>query len=111
MHYKIRYITFIDSSLKMIPCILQAIENGDLRELKVQVRRLNNCQKDKIEHLDVCEVLQDERCPTTLVECAGIYSSPKEGENRSYYMTLLAYAGYHGRIDMINHLISEGASK
>ena len=34
MHYKIRYITFIDSSLKMIPCILQAIENGDLRELE-----------------------------------------------------------------------------
>ena len=45
--------------------------------------------------LDVVEMIKDE---------------PRKRPIR-YPMTLLAYAGYHERSDIIDHLIEEGASK
>ena len=44
--------------------------------------------------LDVVEMIKDE---------------PRK--SLTYPMTLLAYAGYHERSDIIDHLIEEGASK
>ena len=85
---------------------LQAIKNGQLEILKQKVRKLT-----REDQLVVYEELESEWCPKTLVECAGGYFSPKEREKQPYHMTLLAYAGYHGRIDMINLLLPKEASE
>ena len=43
-------------------------------------------------------------------EVLNVYEEIRDGRLR-YPMTLLAYAGYHDQTDMINYLISKGASK
>ena len=87
------------------------IDNGDLTKLQNQVTWLKNCQhgNSSFKDLVIREELVSEWCPTTLDECAGGYSSSEGRSKQPFNMTLLAYAGYHayGRIDMVNHLLSE----
>ena len=75
---------------------LQAIENGQLAELKAAVQSMQQETGVPREHyLDVC------------VQVPGPKTSPKD----QHPMTLLAFAGYHARKDMLEFLIREGASK
>ena len=75
---------------------LQAIENGQLAELKAAVQSMQQETGVPREHyLDVC------------VQVPGPKTSPKD----KHPMTLLAFAGYYARKDMLDFLIHGGASK
>ena len=84
----------------------QAIENDEddqLENLRAAVTALKSDRFDQLTSanteqgmhiyaLDVCEMVPD-----------------PSADDRSYPMTLLAYAGYHAKMKMLKFLISEGA--
>ena len=82
----------------ILNCIFQAIENGKLlAELKAAVQSMQQESRVPREHyLDVC------------VKVPGV---DKDNLYDRHPMTLLAFAGYHARKDMLDFLIDEGARK
>ena len=74
----------------------QAIEEDQRHDLEVAVKAMKRSTQVPSEHvLDVCDMVPD---PVT--------DPPIE-----YPVTLLAFAGYHARFDMLDLLIEEGARK
>ena len=71
----------------------QAIKNDELNKFKDAVQEMICSAVPGTHCLDVCEMVTD------------VAADPPV----QYPMTLLAFAGYHARYDMLKFLISEGA--
>lgn len=69
-------------------CLPQAIENNQFAEFQEAVKAMTNSAVPTEYCLDVCEMIE-----------------------QNYPMTLLAFAGYHGRKVILEFLLSEGARK
>ena len=75
---------------------LQAIVEKKQVSFEAAVEKLLNYRPDESDASDL--------------EVLNVYEEIRDGRLR-YPMTLLAYAGYHDQTDMINYLITKGASK
>lgn len=73
----------------MIKTSLQAIECGDISSLEKAIHELKDCRDGSP------EMLNAQRLTT--------------GNGVKYYMTLLAFCGFHKRKDMVDLLMKEGA--
>lgn len=74
----------------------QAIKNGaKLNAFKTAVHEMKEIIVSRGHCLDVCEMVHESR----------------KSSRKRHPMTLLAFAGYYGRKDMLNFLIHEGARK
>ena len=74
----------------------QAIEKDQQNDLEAAVKAMKESTKVPSEHvLDVCDMVPD----------------PVTDPPFKYPVTLLAFAGYHARFDMLDLLIKEGARK
>ena len=75
----------------------QAIKNDQLNEFKAAVQEMKRSAVTGTHCLDVCEMV---------IDVAADAPRPIQ-----YPMTLLAFAGYHARYNMLKFLISEGAGR
>ena len=89
MHTTTGYVFSVNISLP------QAIEEDQRHDLEAAVKAMKESTVPSEHVLDVCDMVPD---PVT--------DPPIE-----YPVTLLAFAGYHTRLGMLNLLIKEGARK
>ena len=71
----------------------QAIEDNEQEDLEAAIKAMKESTVPSEHVLDVCDMVPD---PVTDPPC-------------EYAVTLLAFAGYHARLNMLNLLIEEGA--
>ena len=85
----------MDSFYSVNLALSQAIEDDQLHILQTAVAAMKRSAGPSEHVLDVCEMVPE----------------PVADPHHEYPMTLLAFAGYHARFDMLNLLIKEGARK